>query len=797
MSPVTSRAAPGERGVISPADLALLRQLERKILWLATWMIHHANNVRPGRGGLKIGGHQSSSASVVSILAALYLHVLRPEDRVAIKPHAAPVFHAAQYLLGKQTRENLERFRAMGGAQSYPSRTKDACRIDISTGSVGLGAAAALFTSLVQDYVRARGLVGEERDAARMIAVVGDAELDEGNVYEALLEGWKHNLKNVWWIVDYNRQSLDGVVNDDLFRRIQGFFQTVDWQVVTIKFGKRLQALSQHRAGDAILGWIDRCPNQLYSALVFKGGAAFRQKLTAELAGVQGLGELLDRFDDAALGSLMSNLGGHDIECLLEAFHGATPERPHCFVAYTIKGHGLPFAGHKDNHSGLLTRAQMNAYRDACGIASGDEWDPFAGLEVEPQSLRRFLADVPFVQTSGERSQVPVIECPPIAAPVAAQISTQEAFGRLLADIARERTPLVDRIVTTSPDVSVSTNLSGWVNRRGVFSSVPQRDVFREESVPSVQKWEPRPAGQHIELGIAENNFFLLLSQLGLAHELFGARLLPIGTLYDPFISRGLDALSYACYQGSRFLLVATPSGMALAPEGGAHQSIYTPLIGIGQPGLTYFEPAFSDELAAILQWSLQHVQAQCGGAVYLRLSTRPLEQPVRTVSQELRDAFVQGGYWMKEPGARSPVSIVAMGAALPEALAAHAAICADFPDSGLLVITAPGRLHEEWLAVQARRASGTNTPDSLIERLLAQLPAHGSLVSVLDGHPATLSWLGSVRNQSIAPLGVTGFGESADIPDLFRLKRIDTAAILDATAELLLRPSAVAQVGQ
>src|SRR5947209_17746671 len=200
--------------------LASLMALERKVLWLSTWMIHNANHLRPSRDGLKVGGHQASSSSVATLMTALYLDVMRPQDRVAVKPHAAPVFHALQYLLGHQTRDKLERFRAFGGAQSYPSRTKDGDIVDFSTGSVGLGVGVTLFASLVQDYLRLKRLVPTDQPAGRMIALAGDAELDEGNIFEALLEGWKHDVRNLWWIIDYNRQSLDAVVSDRLFGRI-------------------------------------------------------------------------------------------------------------------------------------------------------------------------------------------------------------------------------------------------------------------------------------------------------------------------------------------------------------------------------------------------------------------------------------------------------------------------------------------------------------------------------------------------------------------------------------------------
>jgi pyruvate dehydrogenase E1 component len=329
-------------------------------------------------------------------MTALYFDVLRPGDRVAVKPHASPMFHAIQYLLGRQSRDKLERFRALGGAQAYPSRTKDTDGVDFSTGSVGLGAAMTLFASLTQDLLHERRLVPEGERKGRMVAIVGDAELDEGNVFEALLEGWKHDVRNVWWVIDYNRQSLDRVVPERLFSKIEDFFGAVGWRVVTLKYGKLLEAAFARADGHALRQWIDDCPNDLYAAITFQGGGAWRQHLTRDLGHLAGIRALLEEQDDAALARLMTNLGGHDLERVLEAFHGVADDRPHCFIAYTIKGFGLPFAGHKDNHAGLMTPEQMTTFKRAHRIPDGQEWDRFAGLEVAPEELEAFCAAAPF-----------------------------------------------------------------------------------------------------------------------------------------------------------------------------------------------------------------------------------------------------------------------------------------------------------------------------------------------------------------------------------------------------------------
>ena len=368
-----------------------------------------------------------------------------------------------------------------------------------------------------------------------------------------------------------------------------------------------------------------------------------------------------------------------------------------------------------------------------------------------------------------------------MAKPSEGRLSTQAGFGRVLADIARQHQELADRIVTTSPDVTVSTNLGGWVNRRGVFSQSAQADVFREDQPLSAQDWSMGPDGQHLELGIAENNLFVLLAALGLSGPLFGTRLLPVGTLYDPFISRGLDALNYACYQDARFILVATPAGVSLAPEGGAHQSVVTPLIGLGQPGLTAFEPAYVDELAEILRWSFEHIQAEQGGAVYLRLSTRPLDQPRRELSPELRTQLVAGGYWLRPPGPGAELAVVVSGPVVAEAVDAHNQITEDLPGAGLLVVTSADRLQQNWIAsVRAGQSARAH-----VVQLLEPLASTAGLVTILDGHPATLSWLGSVGQHRVQPLGVAEFGQSGDIPDLYHAYGLDASAIMDAAARL------------
>ena len=728
-------------------------------------------------------------------MTALYLDVLRPQDRVAVKPHASPIFHAIQYLLGKQTRERLQVFRGYKGAQSYPSRTKDADDVDFSTGSVGLGVAQTLFASLVQDYVRAHGW-GLSRPEGRMVALVGDAELDEGNIFEALLEGWKQGLRNCWWVIDYNRQSLDAVVREGLWERYEQLFKNFGWDVVIVKYGSLQQAAFKEPGGDRLRQWIDKCPNQLYSALVFAGGAAWRKRLTDEIGDQGDVTRLIEKRSDDELAALMNNLGGHDLPSVLEALHDADGEKPTCFICYTVKGFGLPMAGHKDNHAGLMTPAQMETFRKAMGVRPGHEWDKFEGLTLPAEKLQSFLDRVPFAADKARRLSAPAIDVPDnLAVTIQPTMATQTGFGALLNEIGRGDNNFAQRIVTTSPDVTVSTNLGPWVNRRGLFARQAMADTFKSERIPSTFNWEFSPKGQHIELGIAEMNLFILLSALGLSHSINGERLLPIGTLYDPFIARGLDALNYACYQDARFIVVATPSGITLAGEGGAHQSIAEPLIGLAQDGLASFEPAYVDELAVILRWAFAYMQKdgdtkpselnwlrdETGGSVYLRLSTRPIEQIERTMTAELAQQIVDGAYWLRKPGPNAQVVVAYTGAVAPEAIAAVGLMAEDRRDVGLLAVTSADRLNAGWTAAQRARERGLVHARSHIERLLADVPPHCGIVSVLDGHPATLAWLGAVAGHRTRALGVEHFGQTGSLADLYRHYGIDANAIVAA----------------
>jgi pyruvate dehydrogenase E1 component len=762
-------------------DFVRLRQVEARLLWLSHWMIHHANHLRQNDDDIKVGGHQASSASMVSILTALYFAALRPEDRVAVKPHASPIFHAMQYLMGNLNLELLKNFRGYGGAQSYPSRTKDADDVDFSTGSVGLGVAMTSFASLIQDYVSTKQW-GSNVKLGRMVALMGDAELDEGNIYECLQEGWKHNLRNTWWVIDYNRQSLDGIIHEGLWEHAEKIFTAYGWDVIRLKYGVLQRAAFDEPGGKKLKDWIDDCPNQDYAALTYMGGKVWRERLLNDLGDQGDFSEFLDRRSDDELGCLMENLGGNCVETMAKEFAEINHNRPVCFLAYTIKGWGTPIAGHKDNHGGLMTPNQMQKWQSSMGIRGGREWDRLEAV-ADKAGFQRWLDQVPFFQSKNRRFDDVIFRVPSLALDKSKSASTQASFGKILDIIARGDDEIAERIVTLSPDVSGTTSLGSWINRKKLFSRQPIRDAFKDAKIPSTAKWEFDSSGQHIELGIAEMNLFLALAAAGLSSSLFGKRLLPIGTVYDPFVCRGLDALNYACYQDSRFMIIGTPSGVTLAPEGGAHQSIVTPLIGMGQDGLASFEPAFTDELSVIMEWGFSHMQLDDGGSVYLRLSTKPVEQPQREMIPELATDIIKGAYWLRKPGPNCELVIAYQGVIAQEAILAAGHLGEFRRDIGVLAITSADRIYAEF-KTQSHNLNKT----SHIETLLADVPNYAKILTVIDGHPATLTWLGGVRGNPTISHGVDHFGQTGQINDLYKHFAIDHESLVRSALQQALR---------
>ena len=793
-------------------DLDVLAGIQQRVLWLATRIVDAANHDRDTGDGVKVGGHQASSASLVSVMTALYFAYLDAPDKVSVKPHASPVYHAIQYLLGNLDRGYLPSLRAFGGLQAYPSRTKDPDGPDFSTGSVGLGAAAPLFAAVARRYVDAHF---GPRSRSRFVSLIGDAELDEGNIWEAVADPATDGLGNVMWVVDLNRQSLDRVVPGVRIAQWEQQFTAAGWHVVEAKYGAALQQAFARPGGAALRDWIDALPNEHYQSLFGLAPAGIRARF------LDGAPEAVSAFcaglADDELAALVTDLAGHDLRSLLDAFAAcdAEKDRPSVVFAYTVKGWGLPIAGNPRNHSALLTTTQVDEMRARLGLTADTEWDRFDPMTPAGQwaaARREHLARPPRRSAAG---QGPAAVTVPDATGLRTSrpLSTQEAFGRILVNLSRDEA-VAPYLVTAAPDVATSTNLAGFINRTKVFSP----DARRSWSEDAVLKWAEGPDGHHIELGISEMNLFLLLGQLGLAWDLSDQPLLPVGTVYDPFVLRGLDAFIYSVYSGARFVVAGTPSGVTLAPEGGAHQSTITPSVGLELPGVTFIEPAYATALDWLLCGALQGIAtanaAALGptrdgtpvmedGSYYFRLTTRGLDQqPFQAARDRLGDAVLRrqvlaGAYRLVDAGPPADgtpmVHLAASGAVLPEVLAAAAELGEEGIAANVVDVTSADRLYRAWqrtLRQGVRTATVPSIPGALRSAFGGRVPGdRAPIVTVHDAASHTLSWLGSALGVPAVSLGVDGFGQSGAVSDLYRAHDLDPGSIVNAAlAALSLR---------
>ena len=760
--------------------LTAMRALEQKVLWLATALVHHANRVRTTTSGIKVGGHQASSASMVTIMTELWFEQLRPEDRVSVKPHSSPVLHAIEYLLGELDEKWMTTLRQFGGLQSYPSRRKDPVPTDYSTGSVGIGATAPIWGAISRRYTET--LTGR-RNRGRQYSLLGDAELDEGAIWEAVLDPSVQDLGEIVWIVDLNRQSLDRVVPNIAATRIEKMFEAAGWQVLTAKFGTELQRAFELPGGDDLRARIVEMPNPEYQRLLRCSAAELRDRLPGAGDRADGIRSLIAGMDDAELLSLVRNLGGHDLEALRTAFAQIDDSRPTVIIAYTVKGRGLPIEGHPQNHSSLLSVEQFAQLADRLGEDAASPW-------------RRFPDDSPqgrLCAATAQRLERPRI-APTSPPPVPADLgrtphgvaTTQAALGRTLVELTRVAPDAARRVVTVSPDVSSSTNLGGWINKVGVWSVEERRNWFDDDN-ETILHWRERPTGQHIELGIAEVNLVSLIGELGTTWSRWGEPLIPIDTIYDPFVERALEPWSYGMYAGGQSILVGTPSGVTLAPEGGAHQSIKTPSIGLEQPECLAFEPAFVIDV----EWTLLAAMAQMGRpggrSAYLRLSTRPLDQslarvPADPAARERRRKQVAAGGYLLRAAEQPEITLVAMGALVPEALEAAERLGAMGHPADVVCVTSPGLIFE---ALQSRRGTDETAPSWILDQILPAERAR-PMVTLLDGHPHTLAFLSSVHHVESRNLGVSRFGQSGDLDDLYRHHGIDADSVVGAALDLL-----------
>ncbi len=782
---------------INAQDRKLL-EIQDRVLWLAMNIVDYANNVRENTDEGKVGGHQASSSSIVTILTSLYFDFMRKEDLISIKPHASPTFHAIQYLLGNLDDHYLKTLRAFHGLQSYPSRTKDPDRVDFSTGSVGIGSIAPNFAALSESYLRSHGYMKDSPEG-RYISLLGDAELDEGTVWETIAEPTMANLPNVLWIVDLNRQSLDRIIPGIRVGAWKEMFSANGWTVVEAKYGKLLHRVFDEPKGELLRAAIDDMSNEMYQRLLRISPGQLREWLPRTSKFPKDLKHLIDQWDDSLLQKIIRNLGGHDFSTLREAFSEADEsEGPAVVFAYTLKGWRLPSVGDPQNHSVVLSRKQMEQLKSELRIGNPKIWARF-----DPSSeIGNFITN----SAHSGRQVTPINQETDLESidtsfghPYRGNMATQELFGLVLTDIVRKLPKIGNRIVTVSPDVASSTNLGGWINKVGVWNKTGHEHLPDEDIIRAL-KWTESESGQHIELGISENNLFMMLGQLGLTYEMHGELLFPLGTVYDPFVRRGLDAFFYGTYSGARFLIIGTPSGLTLGPEGGAHQSILTPSLGIEMPELDFYEPCFGIELEWIILSAMEKIRLR-ERSTYLRLTTKRIDQSLFALPKDpgkiekMRAQALSGAYRLIDrsrhknyvPGT-NVVHLMASGAMIPETVDASNYLLEEGIFANVINVTGPGPLYKNYhdrieLAVKNR----LDTTDQFMEDIIPPYERHSvPIVTIVDGHPHSLSWIGSALNSPIFPLGVTEFGQSGSRKDLYREYGIDSESIAGAALAAL-----------
>ena len=766
--------APTER-----VDTKLLREIERRVLWLAMRMIDHANR---GRATPPVG-HQASAASTVSVLTALWFGHLAVDDRIGIPPDAAPVHHALRYLSGDLRRSDLETLGSLGGLQVQPSRPLDPDGVDFSTGAVGPGAVAPVFAAAVRRYVDQRF---GDRPESRFVSVIGDDDLDLGDIWEAIADPVCAGLGRVMLVVDLNRQGLDRVVPDARATRLKRFFSDSGWHVVEAKYGHRLQAAFARPRGDALRYHFDSMANEDYQELFSLPITDLRERF---LFGAQPeVVDLLEPYDDQALADLVFNLGGHDMDALIDCFQACDAEkyRPSVVFAYTVKGWSLPTAGAPDNHSALLRRADIDRLRVESGLTEETEWDRFDDdTPAGRLCLAKGAGSAPPPPAEAHRSRIPVTAAPARIVRTG-EVSTEDAFGQVLGRLT-SMPYVAERLVTvSSPELTTSPALAPVVGRTGVFAPATARSTVRPPGVAS----EPTESGGHVALGVSESNLHLLLGQLGLGSPHHGETLLPVGVVPDSRLTRGLDALVVSLHDGSRFVVAGSGSGLT-GGEGALRSSFLTPSLTNELPGLGYCEPAFATETQWLVCDALDRLTATGGESTYIRLSPQPVDQePFASIldrmgERPLRDLVVAGGYRLIEPApAGGPgVVIVATGSAVAEAVAASDVLEDEGVAATVINLTAPGRVHRSWRdgltdSVGRGRASGHA---GRLERLLTPAERDLPVVTAHDAASSALGWIGSALGSHQIPLGADRFAQSGRPADLRGLVGISRDHIVNA----------------
>ncbi|MCC7382583.1 MAG: pyruvate dehydrogenase [Deltaproteobacteria bacterium] len=871
-------------------EAQLIERIARRTFAYATKMIFDANHREDAmEGDPKVGGHPAACSSAVHILSAIHLGVRGPDDMMAIKPHASPVDHALNFQLGllheikgrrwlsteegKTAMRGLRKFSQQGEPvfQSYHSEWDPDGEYFFPSGSVGIPPVSALYTALAYRYAEDHGL--EAPKDAHFWCLIGDSEFREGSLAEAMPEAVEREIGNLTWIVDYNRQNLDGIriVNPRGFRgtdaeRIEKVSAANGWEVIQVRHGRKRLALFEKPGGEALQRVLeDGISDFHFQTLLFKkDGAVVRENLYRE---EKKLEKVLKGLSDAELFSVFADLGGHDVRVLLEALRASKKDvrRPTLIVAHTVKGWGLEMMAAPGNHSALPEESEMDAILASEGLKKSDPFELFSPeseegrfLGARGQELRRGIEDgrkkkdandAHYAKTMRDLGGLP--ESIGIDLRFLPLVHTQYVWGQLAAKLIRigndqenERRhndgkkkdrdgdekrwgPAAELVVTMAPDVGTSTNINPAMDEK-IYGPEAEPNWEAELGVrdrrrPGLAPTE-EPTTRHIRFEIAEANCMTAVGAIGKLRDRLGIPVLPMMTVYDFFIKRALDQLYYNLYWSAGFVVIGTPSGATLSPEGAQHSW----KSDIQMPNLITWEPFFAIEVDWILSETVRrHFLRQDEGrsGVIIRAVTRATKQgelikrlkehrrfagqsEAQILESTRRDALA-GGYYLVdwrgfegyEPG-ENVVQILTMGSVTTEALAACDRLREQGIFANVIVVTSADLLagnlaHEdgyrhlrETLGVTAdlhlTRSGAKGT--ELLDRADLVLAAgrRVPIVAVVDGEPGLLDNLGSIVGVRAETLALRKASKSGRPVDVFRYLHIDADSVFEAAGRVL-----------
>jgi pyruvate dehydrogenase E1 component len=887
----------------------VLESIARRAHYFANQMIYMANTRDDvGLGDPKVGGHSSASSSALHILGAIHLIAKSGYDMIANKPHASPADHSYNYLLeqlfeqdGQPMSEErakvaLTRLRAypkQGEAvfQSYHSALDADGYQFFPSGTVGIPPVNAGYMALAYRFAKDHGY---EVPPAHFWAVIGDSEFREGSLFEAVPDFAEREIGNLTWIVDYNRQSLDGhrITNKKIMdgtddHRIERTMRANGWEVIQVRHGSLRKKLFAQAGGAAYQKFLEEELEdyELQALLLVRDMRALKIGLAQHHPQLK---KFLESVSDADLFQSLRDLGGHDIIAMAEALLESkkNTRRPSLIVAHTVKGWGLQMAAAPGNHSSLPDESEIQALRDTQGVPASDPFQKFGENSKESLFLKKrgesLEADRRLWLALREKNRAYFARrmaesgTPGITLDINLKMAnfphTQWMLGQLTAKLSRladtplEESKLKDKqkaltpvekswklagelMVHMAPDVGTSTNLNPAMDGK-IFGAPVVMDIESELGVKDRKTPDLVPGEEvndrFLRFEIAEGNVMSCVGSFGRMRDQIGVPFIPLMTVYDFFVKRALDQFFYNLYWKSSFILVGTPSGVTLSPEGAQHGW----KSDIQIPQQITWEPAFCVELDWIMSDAIRrHLTYDNEGrtGVFIRGVTRGLDQKlllaslktqvrfksparlegplhpsaypmagaidessVETIEESaimnlLREDVLSGGYWLLdftgyagyEPG-DNVVHIFCMGSLVTEAIEASRRLLRKGIYANVFVVTCVDLLNgnlghaNNYSFLRSKGITGDlylkHVTNGHVESAdwVTVAGRRIPIVSVHDGEPGLLDNLGSivgVRHETLACRKHSKCGRPVDV---YHYHGIDADAVVEACGKVL-----------